>query len=258
MKKHLALTLTFLTLYSCATSPLGRKQYTIVPDSEMNQMGAQAFEDMKATKTIERDPRTVAYIQCLAKNITEQVKDEIDPASWEVVTFRDKAVNAFALPGGKIGVYTGIIPVAKTPSQLAAVMGHEVAHVIARHGNERVSQAMTAELGMSIAGVKQKSYGFIIQLLAGGGLMAFSREHESEADIIGLHYMAKAGFDPRESVTLWQNMAKASGGRSAPEILSTHPSNETRIKQLQERMPEAMQMYEHARSQGKNPGCDQI
>ena len=265
MKKLVITVLALSVIISCATSPLGRKQLITVSDGEMNEMGAQAFDEMKRTKAIETDPRKTQYVQCIVKHITSQAQDEIDPASWEVITFRDKAVNAFALPGAKVGVYTGIIPVASSQHQLAAVLGHEVGHVIARHGNERVSEAMAANLGLSV--LKLASKDNTSQLLnvlggvAGVGaqvvLMKFSRDHESEADIMGLHYMAKAGFDPRESVKLWQNMAKA-GGKAGPEFLSTHPSNETRIQQLQEHMPEALQMYEYARSQGRNPVCDQI
>ena len=258
MKKMIFSTLLISGLVACATSPLGRKQLITMPDSEMNQMGAQAFTDLKQKTQIERDPKTTAYVQCIARNITAQVAADIDPNSWEIVTFRDKQVNAFALPGSKIGVYTGIIPVASTQSQLAAVLGHEVGHVIARHGNERVSQAMAAQVGLSVIGVGKEGSSQWLNLLAGVGtqvgMLKFSRDHESEADIMGLQYMARAGFDPQESVTLWQNIAKA-GGKAGPEFLSTHPSNETRISQLQEHMNEAMQLYENARSQGKNPNC---
>lgn len=258
MKKKIIAFSALLLAAACATSPTGRRQLLAVPDGQMNAMGAQAFDDLKTKEQIETDPKTVQYVQCLAKNITEQVKGDIDPKSWEVVVFRNKQVNAFALPGSKIGVFTGIIPVASTPNQLAAVMGHEVAHVIVKHGTERYSQALAVAVGAQLAGLNNPKTSTVLRVVAGlgsqVGLMKFSRDHESEADILGLEYMAKAGFDPRESVTLWQNMAKAGGGQP-PEFLSTHPSHNTRIKNLQEKMPEAIQMYEKAKAEGRNPGC---
>ncbi|MCM0605614.1 MAG: M48 family metallopeptidase [Xanthomonadaceae bacterium] len=266
-KKLLSVTLAILALASCATSPLGRKQLITVSDDQMNGMGVQAFDEMKRTKAIETDPRKLAYVKCIAQNIVQDAKDKVDPADWEVIVFRDKAVNAFALPGAKIGVYTGIIPVASNQHQLAAVMGHEVGHVLARHGSERVSEAGAANLvmtGLNAAKGSNKSSQLlnVLGVTAGAGLqvglLAFSRTHESEADIMGLYSMARVGFDPRESVTLWKNMAKASGSKGIVEFLSTHPSNETRIQQLEEHMPEAMKLFDAARSSSKNPACDTI
>jgi len=179
-----------------------------------------------------------------------------------VNVFNDEAVNAFALPGGKIGVYTGILQVASTQDQLAAVIGHEVAHVLANHGNERVSVAFAADSGLKMAQVlagkatQQKAQ--LLGLLGLGAqvgvLLPYGRTQESEADILGIDYMAKAGFDPRQSVTLWQNMAKA-GGKKPPELLSTHPSNATRIKGLNSRMERAMKLYKQARANNKKPNC---
>jgi predicted Zn-dependent protease len=169
--------------------------------------------------------------------------------------FEDKQVNAFALPGGKIGVYTGLLKVAQTQDQLAAVLGHEVAHVIAGHSAERVSENMAAQLGMSVVeastGVDAQMLGIATNVLL---ILPNSRTHESEADLLGLDYMAKAGFDPRQAIVLWQNMQKA-GGEKPAELLSTHPSDTTRIHQLEQRLSIALPYYEQAQKQGRKPDC---
>jgi predicted Zn-dependent protease len=195
----------------------------------------------------------------VATAITREIQG--GSAAWEVVVFEDKAANAFALPGGKIGVYTGLLQVAKTQDQLAAVIGHEVAHVTARHANERVSTAFAAQAGLNIVDAIYggTSAGRNAMALLGLGtqvgiLMPFGRAQESEADLIGLDNMARAGFDPRESITLWQNMAKAGGG-APPEFLSTHPSHGTRVEDLNKRMPDAMRLYDAARVAGRKPRC---
>ena len=174
-------------------------------------------------------------------------------------------MNAFALPGGKIGVHTGILKVANSADQLAAVLGHEVGHVIARHGAERVSQSVATQGGLALADImldrKSESRSLIMAGLGLGAqfgiLLPFSRKHESEADEIGLYLMANAGFDPEHSVELWRNMAKASGG-APPEFLSTHPSNTSRISGLQSRMSKAKALYNNAQAAGKNPDCDSL
>lgn len=179
--------------------------------------------------------------------------------------FASDTVNAFALPGGKIGVYTGLLSVAETPSQLAAVMGHEVAHVLARHGNERVSQQVAVGETMGLiegwlssgggGGAGQQAAMALLGVGAKVGiLLPFSRAHESEADAMGKTLMARAGFDPRESVTLWQNMGRAGNG-GTPEFLSTHPSHDTRIRDLQEGMDAAVALYEESRAAGRVPQC---
>lgn len=168
--------------------------------------------------------------------------------------FESEDVNAFALPGGKIGVFTGLLKVANTQDQLAAVIGHEVSHVLARHSAERASADIPAQIGGAFA----SAYGVGQLYSMGVGalfLLPYSRSHESEADLLGLDLMASAGFDPRASITLWQNMAKASGGQKPPEILSTHPSDETRMHDLNERMKGALELYVNAKGQGRNPKC---
>jgi predicted Zn-dependent protease len=254
--------ITCFTLLSCATSPEGRNQLKLIPDAQMDAMGVQSFEQIKQSTPISKDPKVQQYVLCVADKIIPQVTQNPDPEQWEVVVFEDDQANAFALPGNKIGVYTGLLKYAKNQDQLAAVMGHEVAHVIAKHGNERVSSQMATQAGMSIAtvmlgGTQDENSALI---LAGLGLgvqygiiLPFSRSHESEADLIGLDLMAKAGFDPAESVTLWQNMSQA--GSSPPEFMSTHPSGETRIKQLRERIPNANIEFQKAVKQGRRANC---
>jgi predicted Zn-dependent protease len=246
-----------LLLAGCATSPTGRSQLVLMPESEINQMGMQAFTTIKKETKVDSSTVTNRYVQCVAKAITREVG-----GNWEVVVFNDSDANAFALPGGKIGVYTGMLKVAENQDQLATVIGHEVAHVLARHSNERISQKFAVEQGLSLINAvanPQSGTGQTLMGLLGVGaqygvLMPYSRIQESEADIMGLDLMAKAGFDPRESTRLWVNMARAGGGQP-PEFLSTHPSHSTRISELNAHMPVALQLQSRARQQGKRPDC---
>lgn len=248
-------------LSACATSPTGRKQLMIMPDSQMNAMGTQSFDQMKGQTPIEHDANLNQYVKCVAMAVAKEASEAANVDHWEVVVFKDNTANAFALPGGKIGVHTGILPVAKTPGQLAAVLGHEVGHVIARHGNERVSQGLVTQGGMAAIAASTKDSASQKVVLAGlglgaqfGVLLPFSRKHESEADLIGLELMAKAGFNPKEASELWKNMS-AGGGKQPPQWMSTHPSHETRIKDLESAAPKMMPDYERAKAAGKNPNC---
>ena len=263
--KRMLLWLSLLLLIGCTLSPLGRKQLKLLPDSQMNEMGVAAFQELKDSTPQSEDPQLRAYVICVADAVTAQAQDETGVADWEVRVFKDDTPNAFALPGGKIGVHTGMFKVTENAAQLAAVIAHEVGHVIAGHGNERVSTAMTAELGLNLAALlaKDKSpqdRANLLNLLGVGAqvavLLPYSRIQESEADLIGLDMMAKAGFDPRASVQLWLNMMEQGGG-GTPEFLSTHPSDQTRIEDLQKRMPSALKLYESARASGLRPGCTQ-
>jgi predicted Zn-dependent protease len=242
---------------ACATSPLGRKQFIAVPDSQMNEMGVQSFQQLKGSEPIEKDPTTNQYVQCLVDPLLQAAQGQTEEKSWEVVVFKNKEANAFALPGGKIGVYTGIIQVGKNDSQLAAVIGHEIGHVIAKHGAERVSQQMGTQLGLSALGttVNPNVMGLLGLGAQVGILLPFSRTQESEADLIGLDLMARAGFDPRQSTELWKNMIAKSGGNSPPKWLSTHPASEDRIAELEKNMPGAMLKYDQAKAAGKVPHC---
>ena len=247
-----------LLLTACATSPTGQRQLQLFPESQMQQLGATAYQELRENTPVARDPAINRYVQCVARNVTARVGGD---TPWEVTVFRDDQANAFALPGGKIGIYTGLLDVARGQDQLAAVVAHEVAHVLADHHNARISAQYATQAGLSLvdavvgggAGSSQ-----IMGLLGLGArygvLMPYSRAQESESDTIGLELMARAGFDPRASVDLWRNMA-AAGGPSPPAFLSTHPSGGQRIDNLQRRMPEAMALYREARSAGRRPDC---
>jgi predicted Zn-dependent protease len=246
---------------SCATSPTGRKQLLLVPEGMVSSQGAQAFGQMKSQTPIEKDARINDYVSCVSLPLTQQVGPDSGVKSWEIVVFKDDTANAFALPGGKIGVHTGLLKVAKTDGQLAAVVGHEIGHVTAQHGRERMSQALAASGAMIGAGVALKDNpqaNLIVGALGIGAqfgiLMPYGRAQESESDSIGLDMMARAGFDPRESVELWKNMA-AAGGANPPQFLSTHPSHETRQRDLNARMGQAMALYQDAQAKGRKPVC---
>lgn len=247
-------------LGACATSPLGRSQVKLYSEADMARMGEAAFAQMRKQTPEESTAQTNTYVSCVARAITSTLRG--DATAWEVVVFKDDQVNAFALPGGKIGIYTGLLKVAETPDQLAAVIGHEIAHVRAEHANERMSTSALTNVGLQVAGAIAGSpspqrdralaaLGLGVQV---GVLLPFGRTQEEEADLIGLDVMADAGFDPRESVELWRNMARESGPKP-PEFLSTHPSSDTRIAGLQARMPSAIERYERARAAGRRPDC---
>lgn len=246
-------------LAACATSPLGRSQLKLFSDDDMAQMGATAFQQSAKETPISSDGRATAYVNCVADAITRELPGG---GTWDVKVFDSKDVNAFALPGGKIGVYTGLLKVTQTQDQLAAVIGHEVSHVLAGHSNERVSNQFAAQAGLSVASliVGGGATGQAAMAALGAGaqygiLLPFSRAHESEADLLGLDLMSKAGFDPRQAVQLWQNMAKAGSGQKPPEFASTHPADETRIRQIEARLPQDLPVYEQARASGKKPSC---
>jgi len=247
-----------LALAACATSPLGRSQLRLFPDAEMSAMGVAAFDKMKTEMPRSTDPRANGTVRCVATAVTGALTGAWAGRTWEIVVFEDSTANAFALPGGKIGVHTGLLKVASNQDQLATVIGHEVAHVLAEHANERVSTAYAAQGGVQLVeiltGASSPTQRQLLALLGAGAQLPFSRAQEAEADLLGLDAMARAGFDPRESVNLWRNMA-ASGGAKPPELLSTHPSDERRMAALAERVPSAMKLYEAARSAGRRPSC---
>ncbi|WP_440053475.1 M48 family metallopeptidase [Pseudoalteromonas sp. T1lg65] len=263
MKKIMLAIAVAASLVGCKTSPTGRTQIALYSAKQMDQMGAASFEQLKSEQKINGDKRTNSYVKCIADALIAQLPTKYASQQWEVVVFEDDSANAFALPGGKIGVHTGIMKVAENQHQLAAVMGHEVGHVIAEHANERVSQNNLLQIGLQAGQsiLESNDIAHKNAIMQGLGLGAqfgialpFSRTHESEADIIGLDLMAKAGFDPTGSVALWQNMSKLSEQRQ-PEFMSTHPAPGNRIKQLQASMTSAEQLAAKARSQGLMPNC---
>ncbi len=243
---------------SCATSPTGRSQFIMMPDNQIKQMGLQAFDTLKKDKKINLDARYNQTTTCIANAITQVVG-----GSWEVVVFEDSTPNAFALPGNKIGVHTGMLKLIDNQDQLAAVIGHEIGHVLAKHSNERASQEMAMNQGMNIlqaiamptSPLGQLGFGLLGVGAEYGVLKPYGRTQESEADIIGVDLMAKAGFDPQHSITLWQKMDQASQGKQPVEFMSTHPSHATRIQDLQQHMPQAMGLFQQAQASGKQPHC---
>jgi predicted Zn-dependent protease len=243
-------------LTACGTSPTGRNQLLVFPAEQLDAMGVQAFEEMRTQLTVETDPAINDYVRCVATAITDQVANK--GVTWEVVVFKDENPNAFALPGGKMGVYTGMLKIAENQDQLAAVLGHEVGHVLAQHGNERISQQQLTDVALAAAAgsgyldtASMQALGLGAQI---GILLPYSRTHESEADVIGLDLMSEAGFDPRESVQLWKKMQKAGGG-APPEFLSTHPASSTRIDNLLSHMSDSLHTYNDARAKGNKPNC---
>ena len=252
-----------LALTGCQTNPYtGRSQLLITSVDEEMKMGAQAYDQINGDPKVivSQDPREVEPVKRVAARIIEAAKrskyaEMAKQFQWEVKVIKDdKTANAFALPGGKIAVYTGIFPMAKTEAGLAAVMGHEVVHALARHGAERMSQGRLTDAALGVAGAAIGSgsqnplLGQATMAALGVGakvgvLLPFSRKHESEADYVGILMAADAGYDPRESIALWERMARSSGGGQA-EFLSTHPSHGTRINQLRTWMPEAMSIYQ--------------
>src|SRR5712691_11286419 len=250
-----------LALLACETNPYtGRSQLIVIPTAQEMAMGAQAdqqvLHDPKTPQS--HDPREVEPLKRVAARIIDAAKkskyaDMANKFEWEVTVIKDdKTMNAFALPGGKIAVYTGIFPVAKNEAGLAAILGHEVTHALARHGAERMSQGLLAQIGLEAASIALGSgtnptVGQATMAALGlgvnvGVLLPFSRAHESEADHIGLLLSAQAGYDPHEAIHVWERMEQLSKGQP-PEFLSTHPGHGTRIKQLQEWMPEALSYY---------------
>jgi metalloendopeptidase OMA1, mitochondrial len=239
-----------VAIAACAQAPVtGRNQLILLPESQDADMGLQAYQQIKQEEKISSDAALNQRVQTVGRRIAAvSGHPEWD---WQFTLFDNPEPNAFALPGGKVGVYTGLFKVAQNDAQLAAVMGHEVAHAIARHGAERMSQGMLAQLGgvaLGAATGSQAAVDLYSQAATLGVILPYSRGQESEADHIGLMYTAEAGYDPREAVKLWQNFEALSGERP-PEFLSTHPAEGTRIERLQELMPEALEVYEANRQQ---------
>ncbi len=255
--KNLGLFLLAAFLVGCSTVPeTGRWQMKLLSSQEVTKLGLTEFEKMKAGGAVSTDQQKINMVTRVGKRIAAVA--ELPGAQWEFVVFEDPEPNAFCLPGGKIGVNTGIFPIALNDAGMATIMGHEVAHAVAEHGNERMSQAMAVQkVGQWMSGainvedpaVKQmamSAYGYGSQL----GTKAHSRKQESEADHIGLLYMARAGYDPEEAVAFWERFKDYKGGgagnvvdRYLGKFLSTHPLDDERIANLKELMPKAKAEY---------------
>ena len=261
----LALLVLICSLTGCMHNADGRRTMILVPAAQELKLGDDAFKEILTKEKVCND----ATASALVTNIGNRVA-AISPKpgwKWDFRLFdAPTTANAFALPGGKVGVYTGLFAAAATEAGLAAVMGHEVAHAIARHGAERITQSMLMDLGMQAAQITlddSKNKGPIMGALGVGAqigvALPFSRSMESEADKMGLVYMARAGYDPREAIGFWERFGKDTGS-APPEFLSTHPANQTRIEGLKATLPEALKAYEASARSGKGaalttPGC---
>jgi predicted Zn-dependent protease len=260
-----------LVLAGCSEVPItGRTQLNFVPSSLVNSLSVQEYNQFISQNKVVTGTPDAAMVKRVGERIVQAVdqyskqhseKDPFAGYQWEFSLVEDKAINAFALPGGKVVVYTGILPVSQNEAGLATVVGHEIAHVFAGHGGERLSQSLLAEMGgVALSTALQNkpeqtrtlfmsAYGLGAQV---GVLLPFSRLQETEADHLGLIFMAMAGYDPQVAVGFWERMTQASQGQAKPpEFLSTHPADATRIRQLEEFMPEAMEYYKAAQAQGK-------
>lgn len=250
----LTIPLIALICLSCYKAPVtGRSQFILLSEAEENQIGLQTYQEILKKEKVSNNPNYNNAVRKVGKRIA-MVSD--DPNyNWEFKVIEDdKNINAFALPGGKVAVYTGLIPVAKSDSGLATVMAHEIAHATARHGGERVTTGILAQIGAAglsaaignddpaLTNAVMQAYGLGVIV---GGILPFSRTQEAEADRIGLIYMAKAGYDPREAIAFWSRMENANRGKPVPpEFLSTHPGYGSRISNLRKWMPEAIQIYQ--------------
>ncbi len=248
-------------LQGCDESPTGRKQLALVPEAQMTALGEQSFERLLQTEPLSRDPTLRRYVGCVAQALVDALPQP--HGEWSVAVLDDPTPNAFALPGGKIGVHAGMLAVARTPDQLAAVIGHEIGHVLANHANERLTQELAVQGGLMLVdlfaeepgGAAHEAFRKALGLGAQYGLLLpYSRTHEREADRIGRDLMAQAGFDPRASVQLWQNMAAAGDGQP-PAFLSTHPSHDKRMQALAAEMEQATALYTKALASGRKPRC---
>lgn len=259
MKRRLlalfAATASLLLLPACTTvQETGRSQVILMSAAEEASMGVQAFSQIKQQEKVSTDRAVNERIQRIGKRVAASVGRDLPNAQWEFVVFDSDQVNAFALPGGKVGFYTGLINLASSDDEIAIVMGHEVAHVTSRHGAERQSQAMLIGLGGVAVGLgtrndKNSEY-YMLAYGVGStlGSLAYSRSHETEADVIGLRFAAKAGYDPRAAVTFWTKMAAKEGSARPPKFLSTHPPSAERIANLRRLAAELMPVYEQARA----------
>jgi len=252
-----------ISLMACATSPTGRKQFMMVSDDSIAPQAALSFEQMKKKEKRSDRPEVNEYVQCVVQPLINEARAQYPnlPENWDIAVFDSDTINAFAMPGGKVGVYTGLIDLTENPDQLAAVLGHEIGHVMAHHSAERLSEAQMTVLAMTVAGVALANNRDQATIMAALGIGAqvgialpFSRVHEAEADQIGQQLMAEAGFDPAQSIRLWELMEK-SGGSRPPELLSTHPDPENRASRLSGFLPANRTVYEDAVKMGKHPHC---
>ena len=265
----LVIFVTALFMESCGSVPFtGRKQLQLVSSQEVLALSTQQYKEFIQSAPVERGTANAQMVNRVGTRIANAVNtfytnngyaSELSDYEWEFNLVKDNSVNAFAMPGGKVVVYTGLLPIAQTEDALAVVMGHEVAHVLARHSDERMSQQVALQYGGAIAGgllgnsqVTQQLGSAVFGLGAQYGvMMPYARKHEYEADEIGLILMAIAGYDPRVAVPFWTRMAQSSGGGQTPEVLSTHPNDNNRISRIESIMPTALKYYKGAGVENK-------
>ncbi|HNP95266.1 MAG TPA: M48 family metallopeptidase [Cyclobacteriaceae bacterium] len=262
MIRSISAILSIFLLAACATVPVtGRRQVSLVSNAEIIQMSSDQYQQVLRENKLSTNQEQVAMVKRVGNNIKTAVEQymaskgassELAGFNWEFNLIQDdQTVNAWCMPGGKVAFYTAIMPICKDELGVAVVMGHEVAHAIANHGRERMSQGLIAQFGLGTLGAAMgqnptATQNIFMQAVGMGtniGMLKFSRSHESEADHIGLIFMAMAGYDPNEAPKFWERMTELSGGQQPPEFLSTHPSHETRIQDLNGWIPEAMQYY---------------
>lgn len=256
---------TVVSACATTTSSTGRTQYVGgVSEQQLQQLGEQAFAEARAKGSLSNNTAHNTYVRCVVNALVAQLPAQSRATGWDTAVFAAAEPNAFALPGGKIGINTGIFTVARNQDQLAAVLAHEIGHVIENHHNERITRQMGAQTGVGLFGALLGSrYGqgaadatsqFGGMAAQGLFLLPNSRVQESEADVVGQRLMAQAGFDPAQAVNLWQNMI-AHGGSRQPEWLSTHPDPQVRIQDLRERASALAPVYQQARAAGRAPRC---
>lgn len=261
--RTLFIAILFSTLFAgCSRAPItGRKQLILIPNSEVLSLGASNYKEVINTSKLSANAEQSSMVKKVGNNIQVAVQsymqqnnmsDRLNGYQWEFNLIEDKTVNAWCMPGGKVAFYTGIMPVCNGEAGVAAVMGHEVAHAVANHGSERMSQALLQEMGGVALAVALQDKPQETQLLFNsayavgttvGAILPYSRLHETEADKMGMIFMAMAGYDPNEAVKFWERMAAQSRGAKPPEFLSTHPADGKRIAALKSFLPEAMKYY---------------
>jgi len=243
---------TLFTLQSCVTLPeTGQKKLMLTSQAQEIQMGDQGYQEVLQTAKIIKTEPAYSILQDVGSRIASQANQP--DFQWEYNLIDENQMNAWCMPGGKIAVYTGILSFMKNEAGMAAVIGHEVAHATLRHAGQRISQqfGLSAILGIVSGGLQNsKNHDAVLSAMGVGSnlfvAMPFSRKHETESDLVGLNYMAKAGYDPREAIAFWQRFAQATAGSAPPEFMSTHPGAETRIQDLTDNMAEAMKLYNQA------------
>jgi predicted Zn-dependent protease len=256
-QKSISVLLSFLLLVACSTVPItNRSRVNIVDDSQILPASFAQYDKFLEANKLSTDAAKTAEIKEVGRRISNAVDrfmrnngmtSEANSYKWEFNLVQDDQKNAWCLPGGKVVFYTGILPVCKNADGVAAVMGHEIAHAFAKHGQERMTSAYGQQLGGIAVALGTSGESYDTQLLWNSiygigsqvGMLAYSRTHETEADKLGMVFMIMAGYDPQESIELWKRMKASSGGNSTPEFLSTHPSHDTRIKELQTYLPVA-------------------